>query len=298
MSSENRITTNFKSVQIFKLINTLAKKNKTPKSRIIEEALSDYFYEQLKESQNLLGKVQIKKNRNQLPNASFLSGLTLNMVKLNDGDIYTVPTGNINFDVSFSLPYSAFFKFDLKKKKQIINKDVIQDEIKKHLDANLASYINEYANPDAIHFFLTKSYASYHRVNDITVMVYAQLTVYILPVHLYKKDMSRFPLLDFTRITYRRFSDVAKKGWDRGKYSHLLCIDGASQAKDGGYFIGVLYEKRELTIEDFDNCWKKVPITRHGKQAYCSIYTHMNKSQLIIKRNQSKDMLASSDNAC
>lgn len=286
MVSENRITTNFKSIQIYNLVRVLAKKNKIGASRVIEETLRIAFDEQLKEPQKLLDNGTVGKNRNLLPNNYFLSGLTLNLVNFTDGKDYTVSPGEIVFDMSFPLIESEAFNFNSKTEKSTINRMVIRGEINRRLKSELESYIYDFAYPDAMLFFLTRADVSYKKEKPLFVNFYATVTVYILPIHLNKKHLEKYSLLDFANITYRQFSDVAKKGWNRSKYSHLLYIDEVSQSRSGGYFIGVLHEQKQFTLEDFKR-FEKVRIPTSDKIYFIDF--HLDNSRMVIKRNQSKE---------
>lgn len=56
--------------------------------------------------------------------------------------------------------------------------------------------------------------------------------------------------LDFSSVRYHTFKSVATKGWCRNKYSHLLFIHQSSSSDKGGFFIGVQYEKNDVTFSD------------------------------------------------
>ncbi|WP_447884044.1 hypothetical protein [Serratia fonticola] len=286
MASEYRITTNFKSTQIYKLVKLLARKNKVSESRFIEEMLRISFDEQLREPEKLLGDGKIGKNRNLLPNNYFSSGLTFNLATLLDGKDYTVSPREIVFDMNFPLIESESFNFNSKTEKSTINRMVIRGEINKRLKSELESYIYDFAYPDAMLFFLTRADVSYKKEKPLFVNIYVTVTVYILPIHLNKKHLEKYSLLDFANITYRQFSNVAKKGWDRSKYSHLLYIDEVSQSKSGGYFIGVLHEQKQFTLEDFKG-FEKVKIPTRDKIYFIDF--HLDNSRMVIKRNQSKE---------
>lgn len=286
MASEDRITTNFKSIQIYNLILHLAKINKISASRVIEETLRVAFDEQLKEPKKLLDDGKIGKNRNLLPNNYFLSGLTFNLATLQDGKDYTVSPREIVFDMSFPLLESESFNSNSKTEKSTINRMVIRGEINKRLKSKLESHIYDFAYPDAMLFFLTRADVSYKKEKPLFVNFYVTVTVYILPIHLHKKHLETYSLLDFTNITYRQFSDIAKKGWNRSKYSHLLYIDEVSQSKSGGYFIGVLHEQKKFALEDFKG-FEKVKIPTNDKIYFVDF--HLDNSRMVIKRNQSKE---------
>lgn len=286
MASEYRITTNFKSTQIYKLVKLLARNNKMSESGFIEEMLRISFDEQLREPEKLLGDGKVGKNRNLLPNNYFLSGLTFNLATLLDGKDYTVSPREIVFDMSFPLIESESFNFNSKTEKSTINRMVIRGEINKRLKSELESYIYDFAYPDAMLFFLTRADVSYKKEKPLFVNFYVTVTVYILPIHLNKKNLEKYSLLDFANITYRQFSDVAKKGWNRSKYSHLIYIDEVSQSKSGGYFIGVLHEQKKLTLEDFKG-FEKVKIPTNDKIYFVDF--HLDNSRMVIKRNQSKE---------
>lgn len=64
-----------------------------------------------------------------------------------------------------------------------------------------------------------------------------------IPIFLEEEHTNIHAYLDYKKISYRIYKDIATKGWSTRLYSQYLYIEDSGESRGGGYFIGVKHSK-------------------------------------------------------
>ncbi|WP_139840826.1 hypothetical protein [Klebsiella michiganensis] len=93
--------------------------------------------------------------------------------------------------------------------------------------------------------------ANCNKVDGVINVRYKAKDVILLPFTFNKyTHCNAMQHLDFESVKYMTFAEYAKNGWNRSKYSHLVYIEHSSHAKTGGFFIGALYERNNISLRE------------------------------------------------
>ncbi|ENF6422433.1 hypothetical protein ABRF12_001981 [Salmonella enterica] len=93
--------------------------------------------------------------------------------------------------------------------------------------------------------------ANCNKVDGVINVKYKAKDVILLPFTFNKyTHCNAMQHLDFESVKYMTFAEYAKNGWNRSKYSHLVYIEHSSHAKTGGFFIGALYERNNISLRE------------------------------------------------
>lgn len=145
-----------------------------------------------------------------------------------------------------------------------INYKLFKEIIQKEVSPSVNFQAQYPLPPEAILFFATQADANFYcepSPNDLRLSpnlrpvslvnsddyIFMKIDIRFTYIPIYKKYSCEKTLanLDFDKIEYRSFKDVATKGWRYGKYSHYFYIDDVNLFRGGGYFIGLTREPCE-----------------------------------------------------
>ncbi|CAI1185614.1 Uncharacterised protein [Serratia fonticola] len=273
MSSEHRRTVNFPSKDMLNAVVEFASGRGVTESKAIGQlvafALSEYgrnakseefiatfdkIYHQAQQNDDVF-KVALKSAVLALVSDSEQGKGAPNILKMS----VSLHRDIFNFSGDFTIPVKAdgFGGYN----EYMIRKDIkriLHEEITKKSPVEWLTDISDYRlgwtdkwliliNQIKIEFYCQKLDSGDGVVN----VRYKAKDVIVLPFTLNKyTHCNAMHYIDFDSVKYMTFADYAKNGWNRSKYSHLVYIEHSSHAKTGGFFIGALYEKNNITLHD------------------------------------------------
>lgn len=270
MVSKNRMSVNFSSETMYKQIQRLAIEHNISQSRIIESILEKHFYNDPTNATYadldwLYSDAALYvRNRNKTPGNIYIKDLLSNTVKLNNGRrciINATPLARIPFRFECKHSDVLEWRFEFKKfipKRSKLN-EMLLGEIKLFDEEFLAMLPSE---PDLLHVMLSEINVNitmntdasveiepHERANTVTINVVANL--FLLPVFRHSEHTPNKINFDFINLHYRLFRAVAQEGWNRAKYSHLICVKEHPEptVKSGGFFVGLCYENPDWPLE-------------------------------------------------
>ena len=267
MPSKSRMTINFSSKETLKMVELEAMKNKVSKSRVVEEMLRFAYSERIKNGSYFTEERPFLRSKNGLPVDLFKSDLRINLLQLADATRRHCAPERFTVSSDFIIPNSPHHeKSDLLREinSRKINRTQVRNESQKIIKEQSIIHTNEMVRrlfnvaktaPDYILIFTTGVHINYLMPLKTQSEIYFHVTaeMYAIPIFMNKINNKHLLDFDFLNVRHRTFSDVATKGWDRSKYSHLIYLDvnheKTLKQKNSGYFIGVLHDVEKPLLE-------------------------------------------------
>lgn len=281
MASKMRITVNFSSSELYKFIVAKSEKTKNSFSSIIESLALKGLGRNIDSGDvDFIPGDMIKKNKNLVPAKLYSQGLEFNYFMTSDNKIYTERSYSVSglvFDINIPL----ILKHHPRRTSKYVDNEMVRGWVSEDLKSRIGIHDYSVCTPDIVLSFVYKVNVTCHKVNkDGTAELKISYSYHFIPVYMNKREQEKMYQLDFMNIKYRSFLDVAKKGWNRGKYSHILHIQGMDEKTSGGYFVGVLNEPQtpESIISQYI-----APIKVGGRMMIFKVFMEM--SLIKIRHN-------------
>lgn len=262
MAGKNRMIVNFSSKKLRDLIVEIAKKNHMSQSKVIEKLVSFRLFESNEDpvvdafsdaSKTVMGQ-------QQKDDSEFSIALSTPYIKHN-ARLYKV-SGELSGKGSITINNVSAEK---------LNSVSLEKELRQKVEEGINRMKpNEWENvfdsasvifADMWLVFVNKVNVEYkiERLSPTSsevIVKYKSNDICCVPFSFNNHDSLKdvycnaMSHLDFNSVRYYSFKTVATKGWNRNKYSHLLFIHQSSSSDKGGFFIGVQYEKNDVTFSD------------------------------------------------
>ncbi|HGM5491238.1 TPA: hypothetical protein ACKP1B_002892 [Serratia fonticola] len=273
MSSEHRKTVNFPSKEMLDAVIEFADSRAVTESKAIGQLVAFALWEYSKNAHSkefiaTFDKISRQAKQNDDIFKAALKSAVLALVSDSEQGKNAPKTLKtsvslhrdiFNFSGDFTMPVKAdsfgdYNEFMIKKDIQRI----LHEEITKKPTIEWLNDISDHRlgwadkwliliNQIKIEFYCKKLDSGHGVVN----VRYKAKDVIVLPFTLNNSThCNAMHYIDFNSVKYMTFAEYAKNGWNRSKYSHLVYIEHSSHAKTGGFFIGALHEKNNITLHD------------------------------------------------
>lgn len=273
MSSEHRRTVNFPSKDMLNAVVEFAERRAVTESKAIGQLVAFALWEYSRNecSEEFVAKFDTIVRQAQQNDDIFKAALKSAVLALvSDSEqgkgapkslkmSVTLHRDILNFSGDFTIPVKVdslggYDEYMLRKD----IKRILHEKITKKSPVEWLTDISDYRlgwadkwliliNQIKIEFYCEKVDSGDGVVN----VRYKAKNVIVLPFTLNKyTHCNAMHHIDFDSVKYMTFAEYAKNGWNRSKYSHLVYIEHSSHAKTGGFFIGALYERNNITLHD------------------------------------------------
>lgn len=262
MAGKNRMIVNFSSKKLRDLIVEIAEKNHMSHSKVIEKLVSFRLFESNGDPviDAFCDASKTVMEQQQKDDGEFSVALRTPYIKHNV-PLYKV-FGDLSREYSVSVKYMNAGKLDVVIFEKELRKS-IEEQIKRMTSHEWESVFHRGRAifADLWLIFVNKVNVEYKierqgpTSSEISVK-YKASDMCCVPFSFNSHDSLKnvycnaVSYLDFNSVRYHSFKTVATKGWNRNKYSHLLFIHQSSSSDKGGFFIGVQYEKNDVTFSD------------------------------------------------
>lgn len=290
VDNEKRIIVNFSSLNIAKFIKIEAELNGKSHSKMAEDLILFALREKTKNG-TILAKMESEKlNKNFLPFNEFSEGLEVSFIDyFGYGSILTVSSKSVKETIEYVESKHMFYS--LADKTQIDKTKIIKKIKSGIYNLNFHHCPVWDFNPDLTLRFASRIRVFYYNDGEI-VKVKCDVEFRLVPVFFNRVNNKILSRLDLKNITYRKFSDIAKKGWNRKKYSHMIYINDYSPSKYGGYFAGLSYDDQDFDMSGNLNYIPLSESIRTTSGGRCYAQNFLNEVRIVMKET-SKDMTKS-----
>lgn len=160
-------------------------------------------------------------------------------------------------------------------------KKLARDSLRDHVTRMVPLITSQLGGvPDILHLFVKKALVQYYCDDDGQFHFNIRPELHVLPLIIDDAMNSR---LDFLRIRFKQFKDVAVNGWDKSKYERLILIDNASTSRSGGYFAGVSLYKLDYMADEYKD-FHCIPVSNDTGQESVSCMVHIHHRDVKFKR--------------
>ncbi|KGA65896.1 hypothetical protein [Yersinia pseudotuberculosis] len=259
MASKMRITVNFSYSGLHQMIMTEAKRTCRSSSAVIQDMLSDALTYRL-DNNEFMPEGSRRGNKNLVPEKAFKKDFEINNLTI-DGSV----TGGMDsfyhqlHHGRFTVPLGLEIFCGVNKTYNAIDRKYILECVVSDLQETLNVLANKEFTPIIFLVFIGEVSIKYQDTEGDKMRLDINYFYKVIPVYRCSDDETL--MLDLKNIKYREFHDIAIKGWDRRKYSHLLYVKGLKGKRSGGYFIGVLCEPQpveELIMPSEGDFWGRL----------------------------------------
>ncbi|CUA04184.1 Uncharacterised protein [Escherichia coli] len=316
MVSKSRLTVNFSSKNILDIISKIA--NSIPgksKSRVVEELIAFrlFNYDDSYSTQKYISHAKYMQSKNK--QADYLFKDILKYSGFKNGVAFNGGYGDLQGHMDVKIPRRDFYvlgtnDLNYREIKRLVRKQ-IKDEFNKMSFSNwesncFSSMVINGAN--LLMVFIDEIEFSLIITNELEIdkdiefyVDYKCHNVYGIPFTFGDDQFGKggynelLRYLDFNSVCFKTFSDYAKNGWNRSRYSHLIYIDRASKSKRGGFFIGCLYNHNKIfkSYEDrtVDTISQKVSVyLAEGSIIINKIHSQTDDSSPLINKDFARRM--------
>lgn len=280
MTSQRRIHVNFSSKDLYEKIIDIADKSKISQSKIAETLISQGMLSTPHGSKHFKDKELILDRESfLLKYKNAISRFSISVIKVyedmeadssHEGKTYNLNVFPKEIPITFKININVIDFIDVDRK--IVNTAVVKSKLMSGFKSELINptsftgVVNIFPiQPRAILVFASCAEVSiserikeqhttgFSRYLDEMVIATAKIKTTMIPIYVNENASDVISFLDFDGISYKTFKNAAIKGWNKSRYSHSFYIQGVSDSRGGGYFIGMTYGALKHNFSEYKN---------------------------------------------